>query len=164
MLKPIAIFAALLLTPPGTPSGGFRWQRIVTPPAGQPLAPACVVLDADTFANAAPALRDLRLFQDGSELPYVIQESFDERALVSGETTPDDRSIYETAMAGTFQPRRPAGVAGAGQGLSQDEIVEAQSHGALGFYARFFLPAYVPVERIRVEPAPGPPGTHRHQR
>ena len=43
-----------------------------------------MVLDAAIFANAAQALNDLRLFQEGEELPYVVEESYDARALDSG--------------------------------------------------------------------------------
>ncbi len=147
MFRPLVIAAVLLLTPPGTPSGGFRWQRIITPPAAGALIPACVVLDAATFANAAPALRDLRLFQDGSELPYVIEESYDERALASGVTPVDDRSEYETSAATYLVPQRVGG-------LSQDGSSAAQAEGRPGYHAEFLLPAHVPVERVRIEPAP----------
>ncbi len=140
---------ALLLTPLGTPSGGFHWQRIITPPAGAGLREACVVLDATTFANAAPALRDLRLFQDGTELPYVIEESYDERALNSGITPEDDRSEYEPVYVGTMQPRPPSGVAG------QFEDAERLSReGHFGYYASTIVDAHVPVERVRLDPVP----------
>ncbi len=150
MLKLLAITAVVLLTPPGTPSGGFRWQRIITPPTAGALIPACVALDADTFANAAPALRDLRLFQDGSELPYVIEESYDERALASGVTPADDRSEYQASAATGFLPTLTAGVAGHFRG----ESVGAQPNERLDYHAGLFLPAHVPVERVRIEPAP----------
>jgi hypothetical protein len=49
----------------------FRYQRLIEnlpPHAGQ----ACLAVDADTFAHAAPALADLRLYRDGTETPYVM--------------------------------------------------------------------------------------------
>lgn len=145
-MLPIAI-AALLLTPPGTPAGGFHWKRIITPPPGAGTEQACVVLDAVTFANAAPALGDLRLFQDGTELAYVIEQSYDERALDSGTTPDDDRSEYEAVYVGQMQPRQPAGTAGNGQ----------PSGGLLGYQASTSLEAHIPVERIRFDPAPAMP-------
>lgn len=134
----------------------FGWQRAVVPPAN-PLAEACVVLDAETFRIAAPALRDLRLYQDGAELPFVIEQSFDERALASGVTPPDDRSLYEPSAILNLKPRPVAGVAG--EGLPRN----SRTHLPLrpgevdlggGFYSIGLLYAHVPVERIRVLPAP----------
>lgn len=148
-MLPFASIAALLLTPLGTPAGGFHWQRIITPPANAATEQACVVLDAATFANAAPALRDLRLFQDGNELAYVVEESYDERALNSGITPDDDRSEYETVYAGPMEVRPPAGVAGQGQDAAQT------SHEApFGYFARTVIDPHVPVERIRIASMP----------
>ncbi len=151
---------ALLLTPPGLPSGGFHWQRTITPPPGAPLIQACVVLDAQTFANAAPALRDLRLFQDGFELPYAIEESYDPRALDSGVTPVDDQSLYETVLVANLQARLAPAVAG--DGLLRDSRThrllkpgEVDAWG--GVYDQTALPARVPVERLRLEPAPNSP-------
>ncbi len=101
---------------------------------------ACVVLDAATFANAAPALRDLRLFQDGTELAYVVEESYDERALNSGVTPVDDRSEYEAVYVARMVPRSAAGVAG----LSGSATVPSE------LYQRFILDGRVPVERLRI--------------
>jgi hypothetical protein len=49
----------------------FRYERplSVAPGGGQ----ACAVIDPAIFAHAAPELADLRLYQDGAEIPYVIQ-------------------------------------------------------------------------------------------
>lgn len=131
---------ALLLTPPGTPSGGFHWQRTVTPPPGAPTAQACFVLDAATFANAAPALRDLRLFQDGTELPYVIEESYDPRALSTGTTPDDDRSLYEPVAEGDLGLTPVFGVA------SGHLLPDPRGYGGW-----LYLPAHVPVERLRLD-------------
>ncbi|GAA3767667.1 hypothetical protein [Terriglobus aquaticus] len=139
------LIAALLLTPPGKPAGGFRWQRIITPPRGVETQQACVVLDAATFANVAPALRDLRLFQDGTELPYVIEESYDERALNSGVTSDDDRSEYEPVARSEMSGRMPGGAPGNGD-------LSPWGHGRDGYGARLLVPPHVPIERIRIEP------------
>lgn len=148
MAMPVLIAAAILLTPPGTPAGGFRWQRIITPPPGAATQQACVVLDAATFENAAPALRDLRLFQDGTELPYVIEESYDERALNSGVTPDDDRSEYVTVAQGSLGGRVPPGAPGHAGATSAE-------HDRGGFEARLLVPAHVPVEQVRIEPEAG---------
>ncbi len=139
---PSISIAALLLTPPGTPAGGFHWQRIITPPPGAGTQHACVVLDAATNANAAPALRDLRLFQDGTELPYVIEESYDERALNSGVTSDDDRSEYEVV---SVIPLSRVGIGA---------VAGALPSGATGYQGSARVLAHVPVERVRLEPAP----------
>ena len=151
---------ALLLTPPGLPSGGFHWQRTITPPPAAPTAQACVVLDAATFANAAPALRDLRLFQDGTELPFVVEESYDSRALDSGVTPVDDRSFYEPSLVATLRPRLAGAVPG--DLISRDTrthqlLRHGETDSWLGTYDATELPAHVPVERLRLDPAPATP-------
>ncbi len=151
---------ALFLTPPGLPSGGFHWQRTITPPPKAPLAQACVVLDTQTFANAAPALRDLRLFQDGIELPYAVEESYDPRALESGVTTADDRSLYETSLVANLSPRLNA--IAPGDGIDRDSrthqpLKPGQIDSWIGVYDNIEIPAHVPVERVRLEPAPDSP-------
>ena len=69
------LVAIALLQLPATPdqSSFFRYQRPVRiTTAGQ----SCLIIDADTFAHAAPFLKDLRLYAtDGratSEVPYVL--------------------------------------------------------------------------------------------
>jgi hypothetical protein len=49
----------------------FRYQRSVQNVPQHP-AQTCFVVDADTFAHAAPQLADLRLYRDNTEIPYVI--------------------------------------------------------------------------------------------
>ena len=147
---------ALFLTPPGLPSGGFHWQRTITPPPGAPLAQACVILDAQTFANAAPALRDLRLFQDGIELPYAVEESYDPRALQTGVTTADDRSLYETSQVANLQPRQ-AVAARSGDSRTGQPSKPGETDAPVGDYGTVQIPPHVPVERVRLEPAPGSP-------
>ena len=151
---------ALLLTPPGLPSGGFHWQRTITPPAGAPTAQACILLDAAIFANAAPALRDLRLFQDGFELPYAIEESYDPLALETGTTTADDRSLYDPAFIVNLQQRRQSFVAGDAipRNFRTHRPGEpGDTESALGFSASLELPPHVPIERLRLDPAPSAP-------
>ena len=135
---PAALIFALLLTPPGTPAGGFHWQRIITPPPGAGTQQACVVLDAATFAKAAPALR----FQDGTELPYVIEESYDERALNSGVTPDDDRSEYEGVSVVALS-RVPVGA-----------VAGALPLGATGLQGTAHVMAHVPIERLRLQSTP----------
>jgi hypothetical protein len=55
----------------------FRFHRDVVPAKG--MGEACSVLDPGIFANAAPSLKDLRLFQDGREVPYAITLSESEQ-------------------------------------------------------------------------------------
>jgi hypothetical protein len=78
----------------------FRWQRAVEVPAGSGVA--CAVLDAGVFHDAEPALRDVRLAQDGRELPYAVEESYDTESLASGVTLPEDRSLYEVVTEGAM--------------------------------------------------------------
>jgi hypothetical protein len=61
----------------------FRYERPVTGiPAQQ--KQTCAELDIATFAHAAPALADLRLYHDGQETPYALRVS----APLSIEHTP----------------------------------------------------------------------------
>src|ERR1700722_704365 len=48
----------------------MRYERIVTVPPGS--RQSCAVIDSQIFPHAAPSLKDLRLYQDGRELPYAI--------------------------------------------------------------------------------------------
>ncbi|MCU1321915.1 MAG: hypothetical protein JWM43_1564 [Acidobacteriaceae bacterium] len=48
----------------------FRYHRSVVPTSGR--GEACSVIDPGIFPNAALSLKDLRLYQDGHEVPYAI--------------------------------------------------------------------------------------------
>ena len=120
----------------------FRWLRTlkVISPAHNPVA--CAVLDAEIFAHATPALRDLRLFRGAAEVPYAVEESYDEQSLLSGVTRTTDRSFYETSVAGILLP--PTGEAASGSEVSNDSTLTTQ----------MLLLPHVPVERIVFTPAP----------
>lgn len=65
---------AILLIAAAAPSPEiryFRYQRPIDLPANAS-GQACLVLDALTFAHAAPGLEDVRLYRSGDETPYVI--------------------------------------------------------------------------------------------
>jgi hypothetical protein len=54
----------------------FRYERPITNAPqqnGQTGEQACMVLDTTVFAHAAPQLADLRVYNDGTETPYVIR-------------------------------------------------------------------------------------------
>ncbi len=150
-MRPFALIAFIAFALPSSPdpTASFHYQRLVTPPTGAPAGPACVVLDATVFSHAEPGLRDLRLFQDGAELPFAIEESFDKRALEHDRTPPDDRSLYEVASREPAWDRAPlpAGISGLDNPL--------QNHAQAAYSNDFRLPPRVPVERIRLDPAPG---------
>jgi hypothetical protein len=72
-----AILLTLLLwqTTPGTQPAiaspqYFRYQRTITAPVGD--GQSCAVIDPQIFPHAAPSLKDLRLYQNGHEIPYAI--------------------------------------------------------------------------------------------
>ena len=68
-----ALLALLLwqvASPPQPTYPNFRYQRTITPPAHP--SQTCAILDPALFPHAGPSLRDLRLFQDAIEIPYVI--------------------------------------------------------------------------------------------
>jgi Protein of unknown function (DUF3999) len=72
-----AILLALLMwqaTPGAEPVSAdqqyLRYERVVTVPTGS--GQSCAVIDPQIFPHAAPSLKDLRLYQDGRELPYAI--------------------------------------------------------------------------------------------
>ena len=76
-MKLFAAGLALLVaaSAPSPQPSDFRYQRqLVAPPVAE-ADQACAVLDSDVFAHAAPALRDLRLFAEGHEVPYATTVS-----------------------------------------------------------------------------------------
>jgi len=122
-------------------TSGFRWLRTlrVLSPGRNPVA--CAVLDAEIFAHTAPALRDLRLFRDAIEVPYAVEESYDEQSLLSGVTRATDRSFYETSVAGILQPQA-------------DDVTGGREAGNRStLTAQMLLLPHVPVERIVFTPA-----------
>lgn len=146
-----AILATLVLVPAAegqqvgpdvSPSSAARWQRMLVPPAKDTTAEQCVLVDADLYAHAAPGLRDLRLLQDGQELPYAMDVSFDTRV---GEAAPppvDDRARYEVVQTIPLQPDGDRSKAPRGS-----------------YFNEALLSAHVPIERVRLEPAPSAPAT-----
>jgi Protein of unknown function (DUF3999) len=48
----------------------LRYQRIITLPFGT--GPTCVTIAPEIFPGAAPSLKDVRLYQQGREIPYAI--------------------------------------------------------------------------------------------
>lgn len=77
----------------------WRWQRPVTLAAAAPAAEQCIALDGDLYFHSAPGLRDVRLVQAGREVPYALEESYDDRAL-SNQPAPagGDRAAYTTVL------------------------------------------------------------------
>ena len=140
----VLAFTALAMGSSDLPWSRFRWQRSILPPASAPSQAACVVLDPAIFSHADPGLRDLRLYQDGQEIPFAVEESLDRRALETGSSLPDDRSLFETSI----EPRgvTPMPSAGGVSGAAPDQLRP--------FIAHFDLPSYIPVERLRLLPAP----------
>ena len=67
-----ALSAGQPLSSPTHPN--FRYQRTITLPASPTASPSqtCAILDPALFPHAGPSLRDLRLFQEATEIPYVI--------------------------------------------------------------------------------------------
>ena len=101
------------------------------------------MLDADLFAKAAPGLRDVRLVQDGRELAYATDESFDDRKPARGTAAVEDRALYETVLA------IPLTAEGAGRLLPG---LPSALMSRIGGQA--VLPAHVPVERVLLQQAP----------
>lgn len=126
----------------GVPAGGnavssgasARWQRVLMPPAATPMAAQCAVVDADLYAHAAPGLRDVRLMQDGQELPYAMDVSFDTRVGDAAPPPADDRALYEPVQTIPLRPQP-----GDGHDTYSNETL---------------LSAHVPVERVRIVPVP----------
>lgn len=140
-----AILAALAVVPvakgqrvDAVPVSAARWQRILVPPANNPTAEQCALVDADLYAHAAPGLRDVRLLQDGRELPYAMDVSFDTRVGEAAPPPPDDRAIYQIVQVIALRPQ-PTGIDGTPPG---------------SYVGESLLSAHVPMERIRLDPAP----------
>jgi hypothetical protein len=90
-MRTAAHFLVLLLLGASAEIGYFHSERPVEnlpSHAGQ----ACLALDEGIFAQAAPALADLRLYRDGTETPYVTRLA--EPSLDSqGEINPLDKGL-----------------------------------------------------------------------
>lgn len=127
----------------GVQSASARWQRVLMPPAATPMAAQCAVVDADLYAHAAPGLRDVRLLQDGQELPYAMDVSFDTRVGDAAPPPADDRALYEPVQTIPLVPQPAAGIAGNQMGDVPDT-----------YFNETLLSAHVPVERVRIVPAP----------
>ena len=71
MLLALLLWQATPGTEPATASPQyFRYQRTVTTAAGA--EQSCALIDPQIFPQSAPSLKDLRLYQDGREVPYAI--------------------------------------------------------------------------------------------
>ncbi len=151
-LPMVAALGAFAQVVPPHVYSAWKQERVITLAAKAPGAEQCAVLDAATFAQAAPGLRDLRLLQDGREIPYALDESHDEAfdrassARASGAGELGDRALYETSLIIPAHPLNWAGAAGVTSSTSPD-------HPPGAFGGKGELPAHVPVERIRLIPA-----------
>ncbi len=105
-----------------------------------------MVLDGELYAHAAPGLRDLRLLQGGLEVPYALEESFDESAL---SNPAGDRALYTTVLQIPLHASR-LGLRDLGETSTPTNRGEA------------VLAAHVPAERIQL--VPGPNGLSDAQR
>ncbi len=56
----------------------FRYQRTITLPEGP--GQSCAVIDPQIFPHASASLKDVRLYQDGHEVPYALTLSEPEQA------------------------------------------------------------------------------------
>ena len=103
----------------------FRYQRTITV-AGGP-GQSCAVIDPQIFPHAAPSLKDLRLYQDGREVPYAITLSEPAAARQRHRTRPQPRpsrsqhrlrpgDAQPPLYGGHARPRRP-GLSRHGHGL-----------------------------------------------
>lgn len=106
-MKWFATGLALLVaaTAPSPQPSDFRYQRQLTAPAVSGADQTCAVLDSDVFAHAAPALRDLRLFAGGHEVPYATTVSEPatpeaEPARVLNLATHGDAVVFDLLMPG----------------------------------------------------------------
>lgn len=147
--KPIVASGALLAATVAfaaapAPDSAWKWYRVITPASGGFSAPQCVVLDADLFVQAAPGLRDVRLVQDGREIAYAIDISFDEGAAKVNGPAARDRAQYEPALTIAALPAEWPGASASPR----------PDHPPGWFYGHGLLPAHVPVERVRIDPAP----------
>jgi|GEM_PF-4886643 len=134
-MKLIVTIAVLLLALPAVPqsmASRSPWERVLLPPVKNPMGEQCAIVDADLYAHAAPGLRDVRLLQDGQELPYAMDESHDD----SGEAAERGRALFDAVAQAKF--------VGAANGAASASIL---------------LPPRVPVERITLRAEKMPPST-----
>jgi Protein of unknown function (DUF3999) len=81
------LIAVLLFLVAATPSAEIRYFRYERPLGNIPQtnSQACLVVDPNIFAKAAPGLTDLRLYRDMTETAYVLR--------TSSSQTPGEQSI-----------------------------------------------------------------------
>jgi hypothetical protein len=99
------LIAALLLVAATAPSPEiryFRSQRAVVNPS-QGAGQTCMVLDPAIYAHAAPQLKDLRLYQSGTETPYVIETApqdtaSPQRIVPLNPGRRDGQTVFDAAM------------------------------------------------------------------
>src|SRR6195952_3019888 len=71
MLLALLLWQATPGSPPVTANPQYqRYERAVTVAGAS--GQSCAVVDPQIFPHAAPSLKDLRLYQDGREVPYAI--------------------------------------------------------------------------------------------
>jgi Protein of unknown function (DUF3999) len=101
----VKFFAVLLLFAVASPSPEmryFEYQRPIQLPPGTS-GQTCLVLDTQAFAHASRNLADLRLFRDGVESPFVIQQAT-ARDAPERNLTPlnlgerDGRTVFDAPM------------------------------------------------------------------
>ncbi|MDE3106129.1 MAG: hypothetical protein KGK08_13220 [Acidobacteriota bacterium] len=82
-----------------------RFQRDVHTQAAD--GQTCVVLDAQIFPNAAPSLKDLRLVQDGREVPYAVTLSASEQTETAPARVENLRRSGHDLVFDLVMPPRP---------------------------------------------------------
>ena len=125
----------------------LRWQRAISlqPGAG---GQACAVLDANVFAHAAGrSANDLRLFANGSEVPFVLSESEPAAADVVAATVQNlgmqnGDIVFDLAMPARAYTTVDLKIA-AKDFIATAKVSGSDSHGgapiALGTFALFDL-------------------------
>ncbi|MGB0064285.1 MAG: DUF3999 family protein [Terracidiphilus sp.] len=68
----LAALSLLLFAAPSPEIRYFHFERPVLRPA-QSAGQTCAVVDPGVFSHAAPDLTDLRLYQEGTETPYILR-------------------------------------------------------------------------------------------
>jgi hypothetical protein len=94
----------------------FRYERPVQVPAQQ-AGQACLAIDPEIFAHAAPELADLRLYANGAETPYTIRvaasvEGGEKAIPILNAGVRDGKTVFDAEVPDTHYSDLQLGITG----------------------------------------------------
>lgn len=101
-LLPLALL--MVAAAPSAELRYFQYQREVRLPPGAS-GQTCVLVDPGVFTHGSPELADVRLYRDGVEAPYVLQQALPEQGqqqslALLNRGTRAGKTVFDAAMPG----------------------------------------------------------------